>query len=63
VTEKEAARMYRCASGHAISEEELDSQTEIRSLDQGAVVRICRAHGAPISVQLEPKTATGESDI
>jgi len=41
--------IFRCtALGEEFSPEELDEKTEVVSMDAGAVVRICRLHGAPI---------------
>ena len=37
------------ADGEEIAPESLDEKTEIVSLDAGAIVRICREHGAPIA--------------
>jgi hypothetical protein len=45
---------YRCVVGHEIPGPELDELTEVRSLDQGAVVRLCREHGAPIAIIVAP---------
>ncbi|HZS94256.1 MAG TPA: hypothetical protein VFA78_05625 [Chloroflexota bacterium] len=37
------------ADGEEFEPDALDAKTEIVSLDAGAVVRICREHGAPIA--------------
>lgn len=37
------------ADGKEFEPDALDEMTEIVSLDAGAVVRICREHGAPIA--------------
>jgi hypothetical protein len=47
------AERYWCVVGHEISRERLDVETEIRTLDQGAEVRVCVEHGAPIAVTME----------
>ncbi len=39
---------YRCTTGHPIPGDALDAETEVVALDQGAEVRICMEHGAPI---------------
>jgi hypothetical protein len=44
---------YWCVVGHEIAQEQLDVETEVRTLDQGAEVRICVEHGAPIAVTKE----------
>jgi hypothetical protein len=53
------ATHYRCLAGHDISEEQLDQSTELRTLDDGAVVRLCKEHGAPLSVSV-PVSANAE---
>lgn len=50
---------YRCVVGHDISPGKLDRLTVVTNLDEGAEVRICREHGAPIALRsspLEPST-------
>jgi hypothetical protein len=46
--------IYSCVTGHLIPDAELDRLTEVVSLDAGAQVRICREHGAPISLTKGP---------
>jgi len=41
---------YRCVVGHEIPFERIEELTQIASLDEGASVRLCREHGAPIAV-------------
>jgi len=41
------------ADGEKIAPDALDERTEIVSLDAGAVVRICREHGAPIAAVVQ----------
>jgi len=41
---------YMCSTGHSFAIDEFELLTEERTLDGGARVRICRAHGAPISM-------------
>jgi hypothetical protein len=55
---------YRCLAGHDIPVVQLDESTELVTLDGGAVVRICREHGAPVSVTTVPVSgaATREGD-
>jgi hypothetical protein len=42
---------YRCVVGHDIPAVDLESLTAIRSLDEGAEVRVCVEHGAPIAMR------------
>jgi hypothetical protein len=49
----EKTERYRCVAGHEVSQERLDVETEVRTLDQGAEVRVCVEHGAPIAVTKE----------
>jgi hypothetical protein len=51
----EGRTAYRCVTGHPIAAGELDEDTTVESLDTGAVVRICREHGAPIAIRIAPK--------
>ncbi len=51
---------YHCVVGHEIPSSELDAASEVWTLDEGARVRICIEHGAPIAmtqapVHVEPK--------
>ncbi len=48
------ATHFRCLTGHAIDAAELDRATEVVKLDQGAEVRICREHGAPVAQSIPP---------
>jgi hypothetical protein len=43
---------YQCVVGHPIPEAQLEVATEIRELDDGAEIRVCREHGAPISMTI-----------
>jgi hypothetical protein len=43
---------YWCLTGHVITERQLDQSTELLTLDDGAVVRVCTEHGAPLSVSV-----------
>ena len=43
---------FWCVAGHEVSEERLDAETEVQVLDQGARVRVCLEHGAPIAVTI-----------
>lgn len=45
---------YRCVTGHEIPPEAVAECTEVVSLDEGAVVRLCREHGAPIAIHVSP---------
>ena len=45
---------YRCVVGHAVPATALDERTEVVRLDDGAEVRICREHGAPIAMTSRP---------
>lgn len=47
---RESRTAYHCVTGHEIPRQDLDSLTEVRSLDEGALVRICREHGSPIAI-------------
>ena len=49
---------YRCLAGHEIPVAQLDEVTVLVTLDGGAVVRICRQHGAPVSVTTAPASGT-----
>lgn len=40
---------YMCVTGHCIPPRELEVLTEEVELDNGARVRICKEHGAPIA--------------
>ena len=51
-------RQYWCVTGHELPAAELEHLTEEVSLDRGALVRICREHGAPIGTSVAP--AAGE---
>lgn len=48
---------YECVVGHEIAASELDSRTEIQTLDGGARVRVCVEHGAPIAMTEAPVAA------
>lgn len=48
---------YSCVVGHSVLRDALDQETEVRSLDAGAEVRICREHGAPIAESACPDLA------
>ena len=43
---------YACVVGHEIPTDELQSLTEVWSLDTGAEVRVCREHGAPVAISV-----------
>jgi hypothetical protein len=45
---------YTCLVGHPIAADQLETLTELRVLDQGATVRQCREHGAPIALTTVP---------
>jgi hypothetical protein len=45
---------YVCVTGHAIPGDALDQRTEVVSLDQGAVLRQCKEHGAPVAMRVAP---------
>jgi len=45
---------YTCVVGHRIAEHELDSKTEVQTLDRGARARLCREHGTPIAIEVTP---------
>ena len=47
---------YTCVVGHAIAEADLETQTELQRLDSGAELFICREHGAPVAVSVEPES-------
>ena len=51
---------YHCVVGHDIVTGELDRLTIVTSLDEGAEVRICREHGAPIAVRSAPLKPSAE---
>jgi hypothetical protein len=51
---------YWCVAGHIVSQEALQRDTEIRRLDAGAEVRICREHGAPIGATAIPVAGEAE---
>lgn len=53
---------YQCVVGHEIPDAELDSLTEVRSLDQRAVVRLCREHGAPVAVTVAPPRVSAQME-
>jgi hypothetical protein len=53
---------YRCLAGHDIEEEQLEQSTELRTLDGGAVVRLCKEHGTPLSVSVGAPGDGEESD-
>jgi hypothetical protein len=40
-----------------VPQDALDRETEVRCLDAGAEVRICREHGAPISLSAHADVA------
>lgn len=44
---------YFCLAGHPVSADALDTLTEVQSLDDGAQVRVCREHGAPIGTSID----------
>jgi hypothetical protein len=50
VPDPAAGTAYRCVTGHPIPAAELSALTEVWTLDEGAEVRVCREHGAPIAV-------------
>ncbi|HEX8917985.1 MAG TPA: hypothetical protein VF898_05755 [Chloroflexota bacterium] len=54
--------LYQCVVGHEIRADELDQATELTILDNGASIRICRRHGAPISVDHCDGTLEGACD-
>jgi hypothetical protein len=45
---------YRCVVGHEIATRDLDRETIVTSLDGGALIRICREHGAPTALRSRP---------
>lgn len=47
----------RCVAGHAFSGPELDVASEVTTLDGGFEVRVCKEHGAPVSVSSTPAAA------
>jgi hypothetical protein len=54
---------YRCLAGHDIPVEQLDEATEFLTLDRGAVVRICRQHGAPVSITTAPVSGAAIREV
>lgn len=46
----EDVRAYSCLAGHAIPADLLEQLSQEVTLDEGAVVRLCRDHFAPIAV-------------
>jgi mannose-6-phosphate isomerase-like protein (cupin superfamily) len=51
----ERSTIWFCVSGHTINN--LADETEEVTLDQGALVRLCRHHGAPIGCIIEAETS------
>ncbi|GAC1473237.1 MAG: hypothetical protein PVSMB7_26950 [Chloroflexota bacterium] len=50
IAEKTGELSYTCATGHIIARDDLERRTEVQSLDRGALVRVCREHGAPVAI-------------
>ena len=50
---------YHCVVGHRIEGERLEVETAIWTLDRGAEVRVCREHGAPVAITVEPAEGAG----
>lgn len=46
-------KRYRCLTGHEIDAVALEEETEVVTLDDGAKLRLCREHGAPIAITSE----------
>ncbi len=50
--------VYTCVVGHVIPASLLESETEVKLLDEGAHLRLCRKHGASIGVTRYPESAS-----
>ena len=56
VSDKRGRRTtYECVVGHEIPQQDLETRTAVRSLDEGAKVQVCLEHGAPIAIRVAPE--------
>ena len=53
---------YHCVTGHRIQKEDMKMSTDVVVLDGGATVRLCRVHGAPVSIDLPQGSSRDDTD-
>jgi hypothetical protein len=54
---------YFCLAGHPVPADALDTVTEVQTLDDGAQVRVCREHGAPIGTSIRDTRDGSRSNL